>query len=462
MGIMGVYPEAAPRTATHLKEWCAAPSSIGRAVLVLDALSLREMPWLLGGAQARHIQPTDVRVTGAESPSDTDQFAHALGVPSRSHLTRNGAPGSFNLFPSKAYTDVISVPFEDAVGVIPHESNVFVWHSWLDDLIHVHKKLPDQIYKTAAATLQDDGFWKFVNRLRQGRRLVITSDHGYAVSKLFSSEEIDVSGTVFSAAPLSGTVCPVRHRCPAPCSARDIAAVRVRQERGRLSGAAQGDRAGAPVGRRRPEERVKAATKTVPEVTPAEPLAPARVRSRRARPRRARRRGNRRPDLRQLAGGVPPARRGGPPARPEGRPVPRRRLSPRHGRLLLPHPARRRSGRAGAGARLARARLGRRRERARPQSPRRRDGARHALLALRGRRGQDAAGPVRRGRAAGRRGGPGAGRERDGLPRRARLAPHLVQRERAAARSRLAAAVAAGVLEVSSGRASSSAIPSAS
>ncbi len=189
--LWGCYPDAALRTATRLREWCAVPSSIGRAVLVLDALSLREMPWLLRGAVARNIQPIDVCVTGAESPSDTDQFAHSMGVPSRSHLAGNNAPSSFNLFPSKAYTDVLSVPFEDAIEGIPHESNVFVWHSWLDDLIHVHKKLPDQIYKTAATTLQDDGFWKFVNRLRQGRRLVITSDHGYAVSKLFSGEEID-------------------------------------------------------------------------------------------------------------------------------------------------------------------------------------------------------------------------------------------------------------------------------
>jgi hypothetical protein len=185
------YPSAAPRTSHQLKEWCAAPTSTGRAVLVLDALSLREMPWLLGGAQARNIRATDVRVTGAEAPSDTDQFARALGVPSRSHLAGNSAPASFDLFPAKGYTDVISVPFEDGLGGIPHESNVFVWHSWLDDLIHVHKKLPDQIYKAASTTLQDDGFWKFVNRLRQGRKLVITSDHGYAVSKLFSSEEID-------------------------------------------------------------------------------------------------------------------------------------------------------------------------------------------------------------------------------------------------------------------------------
>ena len=185
------YPEAAPRTSTKLKVWCSAPSCVGRAVLVLDALSLREMPWLLGGAQKRNIRPADVCVTGAEAPSDTDQFARALGLPSRSSLAGNGAPGSFNLFDSKAYTDVIRVPFEDSAGGIPHEPNVFVWHSWLDDLIHVPKILPDQIYKAAAATLQDDGFWKFVNRLRQGRKLVITSDHGYAVSKLFSSEQTD-------------------------------------------------------------------------------------------------------------------------------------------------------------------------------------------------------------------------------------------------------------------------------
>ena len=188
--LWGTYPEAGPRTATQLKEWCADPSGIGRAVLVLDALFLREMPWLLGGAQARHIQPTDVRVTGAKAPFDTGQSAHELGLPSRSHLAVNSAPDSFNLFASKAYTNVISVPFEEAVGGIHHESTVFLWHSWHDDLIHVHKKLPNLIYKTATATLQDDGFWKFINRLRQGRKLVITTDHGYAMSRLFSSEEI--------------------------------------------------------------------------------------------------------------------------------------------------------------------------------------------------------------------------------------------------------------------------------
>ncbi len=46
-----------------------------------------------------------------------------------------------------------------------------------------------QIYKDAPATLQNDAFWKLVNRLRQGRRLLITADHGYAESRQFSTED---------------------------------------------------------------------------------------------------------------------------------------------------------------------------------------------------------------------------------------------------------------------------------
>ena len=86
------------------------------------------------------------------------------------------------------YTDVLSVPFEDCA--VPPNANVVIWHSWLDDLIHLHK-LPDQVSKIAATVLQSNGFWDFINKLRQGRKLVITADHGYAVSKRFSSKVSD-------------------------------------------------------------------------------------------------------------------------------------------------------------------------------------------------------------------------------------------------------------------------------
>ena len=186
------YQHEAPKTTEVLKSWCSGLSPSGRAVLLLDALSLRELPLLLGGAENRGIKPIDVQVTGSEVPSDTDQFARALGASSRSHLANNGASSGFVPFNRLAYTDVISLPFEDSTGGVPAVSTLFPWHTWLDDLIHVHKKLPDQIYKTASATLQGDGFWKFVDRLRQGRKLVvITADHGYAVNPLFFSEERD-------------------------------------------------------------------------------------------------------------------------------------------------------------------------------------------------------------------------------------------------------------------------------
>lgn len=181
------FPQNAEKTSDNLKSWVATSS--GKAVLILDALSLRELSILLAAAKTRSIQPVQVKVTGSECPSTTDFFAKSLGLPSRSALTNDGKPGTFALFPGNCYTDVVSLPFEDCA--VPPSPNLVIWHSWLDDLIHLQQKLPDQIASIASSTLQSDGFWSFVNRLRQGRALVITSDHGYAVSKRFSSEVED-------------------------------------------------------------------------------------------------------------------------------------------------------------------------------------------------------------------------------------------------------------------------------
>ncbi len=117
-------------------------------------------------------------------------------------MANDGKPGTFALFGGNCYTDVISLPFEDCA--VPPAPNLVMWHSWLDDLIHLHQKLPDQIDKNATSVLQSDGFWNFVGKLRQSRGLVITSDHGYAVSKRFSSEveepdAIDILRKTFSA-----------------------------------------------------------------------------------------------------------------------------------------------------------------------------------------------------------------------------------------------------------------------
>lgn len=178
------YPEHAVKTSAVLKDW--TNKGTGKAVLILDALSLREMSILLSASGVRGIHPLQVRVTGSECPSTTEHFAKAIGLPARSALANDKKPGTFSLFNGNCYTDVVSMPFEDCT--VPPAPNVVIWHSWLDDLIHLQHKLPDQIASLASSTLQGDGFWNFVNKLRQGRNLVITSDHGYAVSKRFSSE----------------------------------------------------------------------------------------------------------------------------------------------------------------------------------------------------------------------------------------------------------------------------------
>ena len=186
-GLWELYPEHAVKTSAMLKDWTS--QGTGKAVLILDALSLREMPILLSAAAVRGAAPLLVTVTGSECPSTTDQFAKAIGLPSRSALANDTKPGAFSLFAGSCFTDVVNMPFEDCT--VPPSPNLVIWHTWLDDLIHLQKKLPDQIASLASSTLQGDGFWNFVNKLRQGRRLVITSDHGYAVSKRFSSEVDD-------------------------------------------------------------------------------------------------------------------------------------------------------------------------------------------------------------------------------------------------------------------------------
>jgi hypothetical protein len=109
--------------------------------------------------------------------------------PSRSSLQDNKAPSGFKVFHKNCFTDILGCPFEDCCAAIPPEKNIFIWHTWLDDMIHVYRKTPDQIHAAAVEVLQSDGFWKFINCLRQGRNLIITGDHGYTNSRLFSNEE---------------------------------------------------------------------------------------------------------------------------------------------------------------------------------------------------------------------------------------------------------------------------------
>jgi hypothetical protein len=185
------FPSAANHTSTTLRTWwqdrATAPN--GRAILILDALSLRELPYLLKSFELYGVTPLEIKATGAEIPTDTVTFARALGLRTRADLGNDTAPASFILASDNRYTDVFTEPFADCVGSIPARRDIVIWHSWPDDLLTTYPRDTRNLTNAIHSGLADEGLWALIQRLRQGRQLVITSDHGYAVAELFHTKE---------------------------------------------------------------------------------------------------------------------------------------------------------------------------------------------------------------------------------------------------------------------------------
>lgn len=189
----------APTAVDELKKFWVQTSASGTAILLLDGLSLRELPIMVAAAKDRGLAPSRVEALGSQVPSDTDRFAAALGIASRSKLFNNQPPASFIFSGTDVHTDVLDAPFADCAALVPSKPRLFLWHKWPDEpLIHLHAGQddgPDIVASQTKQQISSPEFWLFIDRIRQGRRLVITSDHGYAVSRFFS-DEIKDSDTV--------------------------------------------------------------------------------------------------------------------------------------------------------------------------------------------------------------------------------------------------------------------------
>lgn len=183
------------RTSERLVRWWAEPYS-AKAVLILDALSLRELPWLTQGAKARGFTLHEVTAHASELPGETNEFARALGFSGRSQLQNNGGGTSHKLL--GAQTESVDLPWKDCEGLIngvPGAKSWIFWHHWPDAKLHDYGAGQglERLTKDAAGQLSSDDFWEFVERLAAGRRLVITSDHGYAATGYFPDVEGDVA-----------------------------------------------------------------------------------------------------------------------------------------------------------------------------------------------------------------------------------------------------------------------------
>ncbi len=186
------FGDTVERTSDQLVKWWNEPYS-AKAVLILDGLSLRELPWLLQGAKERGFALHQVTATASELPGETNEFARALGFGSRSQLQNNGGGLAHKLQP--AHTECVDMPWKDCEGLINGTPNWVFWHHWPDSKVHDGSGAGqglDLLTRDAAGQLSGDDFWSFVERLATGRRLVITSDHGYAATGYFPDAEGEV------------------------------------------------------------------------------------------------------------------------------------------------------------------------------------------------------------------------------------------------------------------------------
>ena len=177
---------ATTHTADRLVDWWTKPHA-KKAILILDGLSLRELPFLLSGAGKHGFTVHTVEATTSELPGETTQFAQAMGFQQRSSLSNNAAGNSHRL--PGARTECADLPWADCANMIGAEPNWVFWHHWPDSRVHdlsVAGQGLETLSKEAAQTLLSDEFWGFIERLAIGRRVVITSDHGYAAPGLFA------------------------------------------------------------------------------------------------------------------------------------------------------------------------------------------------------------------------------------------------------------------------------------
>lgn len=158
----------------------------GKAVLILDGVSLRETPWLLQQAADRGYTIHSAGPRAAELPCETSPFAKALGFSQRSALENNGAGVTHKL--TGAGTESSNLNWKDCIGLVGYQESVVFWHHYPDERMHDLAVPGEGLHKLARETHEhftSDGFWDFVARLACGRRLIITSDHGYAACGLF-------------------------------------------------------------------------------------------------------------------------------------------------------------------------------------------------------------------------------------------------------------------------------------
>lgn len=166
-------------------------STVGpKAVLILDSLSIREVPAICSRLQELGLSVKELRFAGSEVPSETDIYASALGLNGRADLAKKPIPKKFFIPENDVYADTFKkLPFDVTATKIRNEKNLFIWHGWPDDALHDWAKVDDAFNRFidhVKEQIESEGFKQLILHLTQGRELLITSDHGYCDTSSFT------------------------------------------------------------------------------------------------------------------------------------------------------------------------------------------------------------------------------------------------------------------------------------
>lgn len=185
------FDASVAHTADRAKDWWQKQQA-GRAILILDALSLRELPWLIQGAVDHGVKVNSVSVAASELPPETTAFAKAMGFGQRSSLANDGI-GKHPVF-GDTRSESTEIPWGDCEALLSADPNWFFWHHWPDSRMHDFStpgKGLSNLTQEAIAQLSSGEFWSFIKKLATGRSLLITSDHGYAATGTFPDAQED-------------------------------------------------------------------------------------------------------------------------------------------------------------------------------------------------------------------------------------------------------------------------------
>jgi len=171
--------QADSQNAPTIRSWLGLdaplPSPTHRAAIVLDGLSLRELPLLLQMAQSSGLAVKAARVVATSLPTETMDFVEQRVIGSR--LGPSQLPGRAELATQNTKAFYLDQP--NTRAPFPEASNLLIWSTYPDRLFFNDEARTEALFSTFHRDFIPTIWQCTAQAIPRGVPTVITSDHGY-------------------------------------------------------------------------------------------------------------------------------------------------------------------------------------------------------------------------------------------------------------------------------------------